>query len=131
MTVRRASWLLWFALVLGMPVPFFLVETGFVPVAALLQMLAVVLLLIATEGNEGAVLLMAGILAGQAFFAMALFALVSTAVAYIAGRIAGPRGLSAMLVLASVLIVAALFTPVYRTPFRATGLHSTLAEVFE
>ena len=131
MTPRRTSQLVWLAMALCVPVPFFLVETGLMPAAALLQMLGVVVLLIATEGNEGAVLLMAAILAAQALFALALFALVATAVARIADRIAGSRGLAVVLVLTAVLIVVALLTPIYRTPFRAAGLHSNLVEAFE
>ena len=75
--------------------------------------------------------LIAAILAAQAVFAMIVLGLIATATMRITERLAGPRGLTAVLVLATILAVAAFFLPVYRTPFRAGGLHSTLIEAFE
>lgn len=128
---RRPALVLWLALMLCAPVPFFLVESGWQPAAALLEMLGVTLALMAGEGRGGAAPLVAAMLAAQVLAA----ALVLGLVAWLAGRLldraAGERAGAAALALTAVLVVAALVLPVYRTPFRGGGLHATLAEVFE
>jgi len=131
MNQRLASGLLWLTLVLCVPLPFFLVEVGRQPVAAIVQMLGVILVLIATEGGEGAASLAAGILAVQALLGAVLLALVSMLVVRAIYRIAGARGGAAVAVLVATTLLLALTQPIYLTPFRAAGLRATLGEVFE
>ena len=131
MTRRFASGLLWLTLVLCVPFPFFLVEVGRQPVAAIVQMLGVTLVLIATEGSDGAASLAAWILAVQVLLGMAILAAVSALVTGALYRILGSRGAAAVTVLIVSILAVALTQPIYLTPFRASGLHATLAEVFQ
>ena len=131
MTSRFQSRLLWLALVVCMPLPFFLVETGHEPVAALAEMLAVTLALIAIEGTGGAAVLTAVILAVQVILGLLLLRVVSIAIIRLFERMAGERSANATLLLVVVLLGLAFTQPIYRTPFRTAGLHATFAEVFE
>lgn len=131
MTRRRATRLLWITLALCVPVPFFLVETGQQPVASLLQMLAVMLALIATEGSGGAIVLATAMLAVQAAVALAVFGVVAIGVTRLFCRFAGERGPALTLLLVAAMLAVAMTQPIYRTPFRTAGLHATLGEVFE
>jgi hypothetical protein len=46
-------------------------------------------------------------------------------------RALGARAVPATMVLIVVMFAVALTQPIYRTPFRTTGLQSTLPEAFE
>ncbi len=131
MTRARRFLLLWLALVLCAPLPFFLVETGRQPVAAIAQMLAVTVALMITEGSGGALPLAAGILGGQILIGALVLALVSIGVLRVLDRTLGEHAEVASVLLVVAIFAAALALPIYRTPFRASGLHATLAEVFE
>jgi hypothetical protein len=131
MSPRRPTLLLWLALLACAPVPFFLVERGSQPVAALLQMLGVTLVLMATEGRGGAAPLVAAMLAVHVLVAALVFAALASLVARGLVRVVGRRAGVAAFALAALMIVAAFVVPLYRTPFRSGGLQATLAEVFE
>lgn len=128
---RRPALLLWLALMTCAPVPFFLVENGRQPAVALLQMLGVTLLLMGTEGRGGAAPLVAAMLAGQVLLAALVFAAAASLAARVLVRATGNRASIAALALALLMLAVALSTPLYRTPFRGSGLHATLSEVFE
>ena len=131
MTRRLASGLLWLTLVLCVPLPFFLVEVGHQPVAAIVQLLGVTVALIAVEGSDGAASLAAWMLAAQALLGMVVLALAATVLVRSIYRVAPARGGAAVLVLIAAILAVALTQPIYITPFRAAGLHATLTEVFE
>ena len=97
----------------------------------LAQMLGVTLALMITEGSGGALPLAAGILGGQILIGIIVLALVSIGVLRLLDRTLGERAAIASYLLVVAIFVAALALPIYRTPFRASGIHSTLAEVFE
>jgi len=123
--------LVWLALVVCAPVPFFLVQVGIQPVAAVVQLLSVTLVLIATEGSSGAVTLAAGMLAVQILVGLAVLALFTRVLLRMLDRVAGERALAATVVVVTLLFAIALTQPIYRTPFRTAGLRATLVEVFE
>lgn len=129
--LRRPAFILWLSLLLCAPVPFLLVEHGRQPVAAMLQMLCVTLALIADEGRGGAAPLVAALLGGQVLLASLVFGLIARWIARGLERTTGTGAGAAALTLSAVMVVAALLLPIYRTPFRAGGLHATLVEVFE
>ena len=131
MTRRSVARLLWVALVFCVPVPFFLVETGFEPVAAIAQLLAITLALIAVEGTGGAVVLAAVILGVQVLAGLVLFRVIAGLVTLLAERTAGRYRTPAVLLLAIAILLVAMTQPIFRTPFRTTGIHSTLIEAFE
>jgi hypothetical protein len=131
MSRRALALLLWLAFLVTVPVPFFLVETGFEPVAALVMKLGFTLVLIAADGGAGAITLSAWILGVQTVLAIAaLWVLAGVSVRAIARAFRG-RPSAAVFALAAALVVVACTLPIYRTPFRQGGLYSTLPQVFE
>ncbi len=123
--------MLWLALLVCAPLPFFLLETGREPVVGIVQLLGVTLALIATEGPGGAAPTVAVVLAGQVLLAAGALAVVAWLLERAIDRIFGPRRQAAILVLVSVALLVACTQAIYVTPFRTGGLHSTLPEVFE
>ncbi len=131
MSRRALTRILWAALLLTVPMPFFLVEVGIEPVAGLLHKLGVTLVLIAADGGEGAISIAAWILGVQAVLAAFLLWLLARVVTHAVLRALGSRASVAVLTIVATLVVAACLVPIYRTPFRTGGLHSTLPQVFE
>jgi hypothetical protein len=131
MTTRGLIRLLWAALIVCAPMPFFLVEIGLQPVAAILQMLGVTLVLMAAYGGAGAITLTAWILGAQVLLAIVALGIVASVVTHILVRALGSRASFAVYAIVAALFVVAFTVPIYRTPFRTGGLQSTLAQVFE
>ena len=131
MTRSRCTGLLWLALVLCAPIPFFLVERGREPVAALTAMLGAVLALIISEGAAGAVGLAAWMLGAQILAGTLVLAAVAILTTRLLDRVAGGARDAVIGILVVALVSIALTQPIYRTPFRTGGLHATLAQVFE
>jgi hypothetical protein len=131
MTPRSARRLLWIALLFTAPVPFFLVETGAVPVVRLLLLAGVHVAVIATEGAQGAVGIAAALLAAQAILAAGVLWGMAAATAAALARLAPRRmGLLTLLLVAGVLGLAAS-VDLYRTPFRTASLRGGLFEIFD
>ncbi|HEY2774576.1 MAG TPA: hypothetical protein VGK20_11075 [Candidatus Binatia bacterium] len=128
---RHHSFLLWIALLLCAPLPFFLLEVGHQPLIATAQLLVVTLALIASEGASGALTVTAWILALQILLGAIAFGMLSIVVTRALDRALGARAVPATMVLIVVMFAVALTQPIYRTPFRTTGLQSTLPEAFE
>lgn len=129
---RRGSFLvLWLALLVCAPLPFFLLEVGREPVVGIVQLLGVTVALIATEGPGGAAPTVAFVLTAQVLLATAALAGVAWLLERILDRLFGPNRRAATLVLVAVALVVACTQAIYVTPFRTAGLHSTLPEVFE
>jgi hypothetical protein len=131
MSRRALSNILWLALLLTAPIPFFLVEIGFEPVAAMIEKLAFTLVLIAGEGGAGAITLAAWILGVQAAIAAVTLWLLARVVTRALERALGSRAPVAIVTIVATLFVVACAFPIYRTPFRTGGIQATLLEVFE
>ena len=129
--MRAPRRFLWAVLLVTAPWPYFLVERGSQPVASIAQMLAVTLQLIATEGAAGAASLVALMLLVQALAGAVVLRVLATVATRLLGRLGDNLGRALVVALSVALIAVALMLPIYRTPFRAGGLHSTLGEVFE
>ncbi|HXC52819.1 MAG TPA: hypothetical protein VN634_18180 [Candidatus Limnocylindrales bacterium] len=123
--------LLWFTLVMCVPLPFFLVEIGQQPLAGLLQIFGVTLTLIATEGSSGAVTIAAWMLGVQLLLGAALLTLATSVIMRMLRRGLGENATLGTYALVAVIVAVAVTQPIYRTPFRAAGLHATLGQVFE
>lgn len=129
---RRGSFLvIWLALLVCAPLPFFLLEVGREPVAGIVQLLGVTVALIATEGPGGAAPTVAAVLAAQVLLAAAVFAVAAVLLERVLDRVFGAHRPAAILLLVAVALVVACTQRIYVTPFRPAGLHSTLPEVFE
>jgi hypothetical protein len=128
---RHYTALLWIALVVCAPLPFFLVETGNQPIAVTLQMLLFIFAIIANEGTGGQITLAAWILGLQILLGFVAFGMLSLVITRALERALGRRAAAVTCALIVVMFTVALTRPIYRTPFRATGLNATLSEAFE
>ncbi len=130
MSERRSRWVLWIAFVIAIPVPFFLVETGSIPVIRLLMLDAVMLWLMLFEGSQGAITSLVVILSTQVVIAASVLMILAAVMARFTRRWSdGGRGLATAVVLA-VLLVSSAFE-IYHTPFRTRSLDASIFEVFE
>lgn len=123
--------LLWAALLLAGPVPFFLVERGTEPVAALLLLLAASLALLLREGAAGALPLACLMLGAQALIAAFAWAMLARLAARVLAAVFPRHAVLACCVAAAAIVAVACAVPLYRTPFRPGGLHASLLQVFE
>ena len=131
MSRRALARILWLALLVTAPIPFFLVEIGIEPVAAMVQKLGFTLVLIAADGGAGAITLSAWILGVQMLLATLLLWVAAQVATRALVRALGRRAGVAVLTIVVVLLAVAFTVPIYRTPFRTGGLYATLPEVFE
>ena len=132
MTPPRARLVLWLALLVAAPVPFFLVVVGWVPVARLVQLLGITLAIIGIEGPAGALRTAAFMFGVQIALWTALLRLIAGLVTAGLYRMLRRRAATAATsTLVATLVVVAALVPIYRTPFRAGSLHATLLQVFE
>ena len=131
MTARSSHWLLFGTLAFAVPLPFFLVTTGVVPAARLLMLGGVAVAIIATEGTQGVVGMLAALLLGQALLYLIGLWLVAHALSRLIAR--GSRRRTAVATLAVVIVCLALASSfdLYRTPFRTRSLHGNLFTLFE
>lgn len=130
MSKRTARWILWLGLAATLPLPFFLVVSGRVPPLRLVELGAACVAIMAAEGSQGVIGILALLLLGQAIFYLTLLWLVATALCRLAERF-GRRGL-AIFTLAA-LFAAVLSTAVldlYRTPFRCDAPTANLIHVY-
>ena len=95
MSPRAARRLLWLVFVVAMPLPFYLIETGRMPAAALLQIAAYVLAVIAREGTQGQIGLIAAILIGQGMFWVIMLWVAAWMASRLLARLA-PRAIAAV-----------------------------------
>jgi len=131
MSPRAARRLLWLVFVVALPLPFYLVETGRMPAAALLQTAAYVLAVIAREGTQGQIGLIAAILIGQGMFWVIMLWVAAWMATRLLARLP-PRAIAAVtLSTVAVVLLLASSLEVYRTPFRARSLRATLLSVYE
>jgi hypothetical protein len=131
MSVRTSRFLLWLTAVFILPAPFFLVETGRVPVAQLLQMSAVVTGLILAEGAQGQILTLLVIVLGQAILYMLAFWGAAVLCSRVAARLSPRARLVATALVVLVAIAVAASVEIYRTPFSTRSLRASLLRVYE
>jgi hypothetical protein len=131
MTARRTTFLLWAILIVCAPIPFFLIEVGRQPVAALLHQLGWLVALLVAEGGDSVVVPAVLLIGGQIVVAAALLGVVARGATFLLERVFGMAHERATLALAAILLLVATLVPVYSTPFRTAGLHATLLEAFQ
>jgi hypothetical protein len=131
MSARAARWILWGAFVLLVPLPFFLVETGLVPAARILMLASVVVALLAAEGAQGTVGILAVVLVVQASVYVALLWWVAGRMSRVLARTSPRRVAAATTALVIVSLLVASSFEIYRTPFRTRSLRANLLQVFE
>lgn len=113
------------------PLPFFLAQSGAVPPARMLMLAAVALAVIAAEGAGGMVGPSALLLAGQALgYGLALWLAAGLAARGLA-RLPRRAAAAVTLGLLLVAVTVAWRHELYRDPFRAHGLRTSLAHLYE
>ena len=130
MSTRATRRVLFAALVLLLPVPFFAAAVEVAPLARLLLLAAVLGAVVVEDGTAGTGGVLAGALAAQGL----LYAGLLWGVAHLAARALGRArpGLRAGLVgaaVAALLLLACL--PVYRTPLSSRSATSTWRGIFD
>jgi hypothetical protein len=131
MSTRASRWLLWITFACVVPLPFFLIETGCVPALRLLMLGGVALAILATEGTQGVVGILAALLIGQALLQLVLLWGLAWLVARGLGRRSGRRRAAATLLLVVASLAIATSFDLYHTPFRTRALRGSLLEIFE
>jgi hypothetical protein len=131
MSPRAARCLLFAALALTVPLPFWLVETGAVPVVRLLLLQGVLFAVMLSEGAKGAVGIAAALLGAQVvLYLVGLW--LSAGLGLRPLRERSPRARAAVSAgLAVALLAVAASTPLYHTPFRTRALRGDLTAIFE
>ena len=116
---------------LMLPLPFFLAETGLVPPARILMLGLISLAVWVVEGSGGVVRITSALLLVQAAGCGGLLWIIATVAARFLRRLS-PATIRRVTVAALVVgvVVTAAF-PVYRDPFRAHALYTTLLHVYE
>jgi hypothetical protein len=122
MSVLRARRLLWLGLLILLPVPFFGIESGLVPVARLL-LLGSLVAGVALQDPDWMSRLFAGIFLGQGLlWAALLYGVARLAVRWLPRPV--PLGIVVL------LAVASLF-PIYSTPFSASSPRSSILQILD
>jgi hypothetical protein len=123
--------LLWLALLLMLPLPLLGIDRGLVPAGRSLMLGAICALVILLESANGVAGLLVAVFWGQAL----VYSLLLWCVAW--GIVRLTRGLSSRgrgaLVLGGILAIALLCSSIeiYRTPYRAASIHSSLLGVYQ
>lgn len=131
MTRQTSLRLLWATLLLCVPIPYFLVETGVQPTLAVAQLLAASMALIAIEGGAGVASVAIWLLAAQVLIAGLLLRVAARTTIRVLDRVAAAKRSRIVVALVLVMFSVCATVPIYRTPFRTAGLHATLREAFE
>lgn len=130
MSDRAVRRILWLVFLLTLPVPYFMVEVGWVPVVRLLLLSAVTGAAAALEPSATAIVI-------AAFFAVQTLALgavlfgIARLIAWLLTRLVPRRRRAAALgVLVAALLVASVFE-IYRTPLSGRAPRANLFRVFD
>lgn len=118
-------------MMLMLPLPFFLAETGLVPPARILMLGLISLAVWVVEGSGGVVRISAALLLVQAAGCGGLLWIIATVAVRLLRRLSpvALRRVTFAALIAGGLVTAAF--PVYRDPFRAHALYTTLLHVYE
>jgi len=131
MSPRNCRRLLWAASVLLMPVPFYLIEAGFAPVARIVLLTIVTGSIVVVEGTRGAVGVAAAMMALHAVaYLLVLWAICGLIVRGFAAVSARHLTAITLSTIALATLLAAT-TNLYETPFRRDALRSNLFHVFD
>jgi hypothetical protein len=131
MSVRQARWVLWLAAFCMLPLPFFLVETGFAPLLRMALLAGINVAVIVTEGSSGAVGIASAIIVAELLaYAFALWVVSGWLVRAFEGL---SRRVVAAVVLTIIAAAVAVTTThdVYRTPFRPDAPRSNLLHLLD
>ncbi len=121
MSPPRARRLLWLALILFLPVPYWAFGSGHVPVAWLLQLALMGIALLVTEGAMGPGGVIALLFCVETLLWLVVLRMVATRVVARVSRGAGEARARALVLAASFALMIAALTPIYATPLVNDG----------
>ena len=130
MSIRTTRWLLFCALALTLPLPFFMAGAEIAPLARLLFLLGVMLAIVASDGVAGTAGLFVAFLAVQGV----LLAAGLWGVAWLLARAlrsAGPRTRAACAGLVASCLLGLSLLEIYRTPHSSSGPTANLLGIFD
>ena len=125
MSVRSARLWLWVVLLVALPIPIWLLGPGHVPVLHIFELGLVAIAFGAAEGFRGVVGGTAAIFVGQALVQAAILYALAALLVRAMGRFR-----THLVACAVLLLVAACFTRIYHSPYRARTAQVTLLEVY-
>lgn len=125
--IRR---LLWLALVVALPVPYWLFETGRVPTLFLGELSAYVLAMLLTEGGM-VTSVVATLFVTQTALFVALTWVVARTIARLLARVRAERTRTATALVTIVLLLGASLLPLYRSPLVAGGEPVNVVALFQ
>ena len=130
MSIRWTKWTLWIAFVLTVPVPYFMVETGWVPTARLFLFAALSTAVVVTEPGSGS-----GMIAGLFLVQAVAYGIVLFGLARFGARMTQRIAREQLRLIVIVLVVAGLFAgslfPVFKTPLSNSGRRASLFGIFQ
>jgi hypothetical protein len=124
--IRR---LLWLALMVALPVPYWVFESGWVPTLWLAELTAYVLAMLLAEGGM-VTRLVATLFTVQVLAFTGVTYLIARAATRLLARIASDPGRTAATLATVVLVLGAALLPVYRSPLVAGGARVNLVGLF-
>jgi hypothetical protein len=131
MRVRTARWALWLGMMLTLPVPFFLAETGLVPPARIFMLGVISLAVWIVEGSGGVVRITAALLLVQAAGYGGLLWIIATVAARLVRRLSPVTIRRITLATLTLAVLCTASFKLYRDPFRAHALYASLLHVYE
>jgi len=125
--IRR---LLWLALVVALPVPYWLFETGRVPTLFLGELSAYVLAMLVSEGGM-VTSVVATLFVTQTVLFLALTWVVARTIGKLLARVQNDGTRTATALVTIVLLLGASLLPVYRSPLVAGGEPVNVVALFQ
>jgi hypothetical protein len=129
MPTKLIRLLLWLALLVALPVPYWIFEAGRAPALWLGELTAFVLAMLLSEGGT-VTRVVATLFVVQTLLSVGVTYLLARWVARLIGRLPSPRGRTAVALLAVALVLGAALLPLYRSPLVAGGTPVNVLALF-
>ncbi len=128
---RSASkWLLWAALLLSLPLPFYMGAQGLVPPVRALFLAGIATGMLLTEGAHGTSGIFAGLGLAQGLAALLLSLGLAALLARLAWRLAPARARTPVVLALACAMLGAALLPIYDTPLSSSRARSSLLQAF-
>lgn len=130
MSTKLIRRLLWLALLVALPVPYWLFESGRVPTLWLGELTAFVLAMLLSEGGM-VTRIVATLFVGQTLLFVGLTWLIARFASRWIGTLRSESGRTTVVVAAIVLLLGVALLPIYRSPLVAGGDAVNVIRLFE
>jgi hypothetical protein len=130
MSTKLIRRLLWLALLVALPVPYWLFESGRVPTLWLGELTAFVLAMLLSEGGM-VTRIVATLFVGQTLLFVGVTWLIARFASRWIGALRSENGRTTVVVAAIVLLLGVALLPIYRSPLVAGGDAVNVIRLFE